>query len=65
MDIKELIGKTGKDIAEIECLIKNLHAYLIEEENGIDLPTTILPAIEMITERIYNIRNNLIKIKSN
>ena len=44
MDKNEILTKIKKEVHEINCLIKVLKAYYIEEPNEIDIPTTMLPA---------------------
>ena len=64
MEEKDIVVEIEKETREIERLLKVLKAYYIEEYSEVDIPTTILPALELILEKIDNLKNNFIKIKN-
>ena len=64
MEEKDIVVEIEKETLGIERLLKVLKAYYIEEYNEVDIPTTILPALELILEKIDNLKNNYIKLKS-
>ena len=64
MEEKDIVVEIEKETRGIERLLKVLKAYYIEEYNEVYIPTTILPALELILEKIDNIKNNYIKLKS-
>ena len=64
MEKREIAVEIEKDTREIERLLKVMRAYYIEEYSEVDIPTTILPALELILEKIDNLKNNFIKLKN-
>ena len=64
MEEKDIVVEIEKETREIERLLKVLKAYYIEEYSEVDIPTTILPALELILEKIDNLKNNFIKLKN-
>ena len=64
MNKQEIMNEIKKDTNIIESFIKNLQIYCIEEENEIDIPTTMIPALDIIIENINKIKNNLNKLKN-
>ena len=64
MEEKDIVIEIEKETREIERLLKVLKAYYIEEYSKVDIPTTILPTLELILEKIDNLKNNYIKLKS-
>ena len=64
MEKKDIVVEIEKETRAIESLIKVLRAYCIEESNELDIPTTILPALELILEKIDSLKNNFIKLKN-
>ena len=64
MDKKEIVAEIKKETRTIESLIKVLKAYCIEEPNEVDIPTTMLPALDVILEKIDSLKNNFIKLKN-
>ena len=64
MEKKDIVVEIEKETRAIESLIKVLRAYCIEESNALDIPTTILPALELILEKIDILKNNFTKLKN-
>ena len=64
MEKKDIVVEIEKETRAIEILIKVLRAYCIEESNELDIPTTILPALELILEKIDSLKNNFTKLKN-
>ena len=64
MEKKDIVVEIEKETRAIESLIKVLRAYCIEESNELDIPTTILPALELILEKIDILKNNFTKLKN-
>ncbi len=64
MDKKDIVTAIEKETRDVERLLKVLEAYFIDESNKIDIPTTILPALELILEKIDGLKNNLTKLKN-
>ena len=64
MDKKEVFAEIKKESQEIECLIKVLKAYRIEEPDEIDIPTTMLQALDMIIDKIDILKKDFIKLKN-
>ena len=64
MDKKEVFAEIKKESQEVECLIKVLKAYCIEEPDEIDIPTTMLPALDMIIDKIDILKKDFIKLKN-
>ena len=64
MNKKDIVADIEKETRETERLLKVLRAYFIDESNKIDIPTTILPALESILEKIDSLKNNFTKLKN-
>ena len=65
MDKKELITGINSNTKEVECLIKVLKSYCIDEANEIeDVKSTMLPTSGIILDKINEIKDSLYKIKN-